>query len=200
MSGKRERGISYGPTVKLNYGHGDDEPGGSNNFGTGAPLYGGILGIEIEFTDSQVYSDTSVNTLYGGIYKRVKLASASSPGVLGCFAFWSDADNYVVTLAPSNGNHAGVFINTTVTAGKYCWIQVGGLASVLMNGRTTKATPAIKDVIVVESGSFYGDIEDDATPYTNLIYKRIAGIAEEVPVADALCLVQLLDRFSNPFK
>ena len=199
MSGKRERGISYTPTVKLNYGSGDDTVGGSANQGTGTSQYGGLAGIEIEFQDGTVYSDTTVGTLYRGVYKRVQLLSTGGAGVRGLAAFWSDPNTALVTATPQDGNHAGIFLNA-VTAGKWCWIQVGGLASVLFAALPTKATPAIKDVVVVASGSARADVEDDATAYTNLIYKRILGIAEAAPVAGAISVVELLDRFSSPDK
>jgi hypothetical protein len=197
MSGKRERGISYGPTVKLNMID-DDVCGGASNQGTGATLYGGLAGIEIEFTEPQVYSGTP-GTLYAGVYKYVHLYSESAAGVRGQIAFWRDAGDFLVTATPQDGNHAGVFLNA-VTPGHWCWIQVGGLASVLFAAATTKATPAIKDVVVVASGDDVADVEDDATSYTNLIYKRILGIAEAAPVAGAISLVELLDRFSSPDK
>lgn len=199
MSGKRERGISFGPTVKLNAGTGDDTAGGPTNLGTGTDMYGGLAGIEIEFQDGTVYSDTSVGTLYRGVYKRVKTLAAGGAGVRGQVAFWSDADDAVVTATAQDGNHAGIFLNT-VTAGKWCWIQVGGLASVLFRADITKATPAIKDVVVVTSGAATADVEDDATAYTNLIYKRILGIAEEAPADGLVKIVELLDRFSSPDK
>jgi len=200
MSGKRERGISYTPTVKLNAGTGDATAGGAVSLGTGADLYGGLAGIEIEFQDGTVYSDTTIGTLYRGVYKRVKVLSTGGAGIRGKAAFWSDANNAVVTATPQDGNHAGIFLNA-VTAGKWCWIQVGGLASVLFASVSlSKATPAIKDVVVVTSGAAVADVEADSTPYTNLIYKRILGIAEAPPVAGTITIVELLDRFSSPDK
>lgn len=198
MSGKRERGISYGPTVKLNMIN-DAVCGGATNQGTGATLYGGLAGIEIEFTEPQVFSGTP-GTLYEGVYKYVQLSSQSANSARGRVAFWADAAEFLVTMTAQDGNHAGIFLNT-VTAGNWCWIQVGGLASVLFASvALTKATPAIKDVVVVTSGASNADVEADATPYTNLIFKRILGIAEEAPVAGAISLVELLDRFSTPNK
>lgn len=198
MSGKRERGISYGTTARLNLVN-DTVCGGASSQGTGATLYGGILGIEIEFTGDQVFYDSSVGTLYGGVYKYVKTLSTGGNGVKGKIAFWSDDANFVVTATAQDGNQAGVFLNA-VTAGNYCWIQVGGDASVLFADSITKETPAIKDVVVVTSGAATADVEADTTNYTNLIYKRILGIAKAAPVGGAISVVELLDRFSSPFK
>lgn len=198
MSGTRQRGISYGTTVKLNDVN-DTVCGGSNNYGTGATLYGGIAGIEIEFKDDQVFYDSTVGTLYGGVYKYVQTASGSTASpARGQLAFWSDPDNFVVSADATDGNQAGVFLNS-ITKGNWGWIQVGGIASVLFRATITKATPAVKDVVVVESAANVADVEADTTSYTNLIYKRILGIAKAVPVGGAISTVELLDRFSSPF-
>ena len=82
MSGKREPGISYGTTVKLNDVN-DAVCGGASNQGTGATLYGGMLGIEIELTDSQVLFDSAIGTLYGGRYKYVQTLLSGGAGVRG---------------------------------------------------------------------------------------------------------------------
>lgn len=204
MSGKRERGISYGPTVMLNLVN-DDVCGGASNAGTGATLYGGILGIEIEFTDDQVFYSTSatIKKLYGGVYKYVHFLSTGGNAVAGQVVFWSDVGNTVVTCTASSttdGNQAGIALNE-VTAGNFGWIQVGGLANVLMADSFTIAeSPAIKEVVVVKATDIVGDVESDATPYTNPVYKRLLGILEQAGVAGVPNLVQLLDRFSSPDK
>jgi hypothetical protein len=201
MSGTRQRGISYGTTVKLNVVS-DPVCGGSNNFGTGATLYGGIRGIEIEFKDDQVFYDPTVGTLYGGVYKYVQTVAAAdrtTAPARGLIAFWYNDDNFVVTADATDGNQCGVFLNA-ITSGDWGWIQVGGDASVLFSEAITKATPAVKDVVVCDSGLDTADVESDSTSYTNLIYKRILGIAKEVPVAGAISVVELLDRFSQPYK
>jgi hypothetical protein len=203
MSGKREAGISYGTTVKLNLVN-DPVCGGSNNSGTGATLYGGILGIEIEFQDGDVFYDSSVGTLYPGVYKYVKTLVGGGGGVKGQIAFWSDRTNFVVTATnggatSGDGNQAGVFLNT-VTAGNYCWIQVGGTASVLFNESQSQATPATKDYVVVKTTTNTADAIADATAITATLLKCELGIAEAAPVAGAISLVELLDRFSSPDK
>lgn len=198
MSGKRERGISYTPTVKLNAVN-DTVCGGASSQGTGATLYGGILGIEVELTDDQVYYDSTVGTLYGGVYKYVKVLSTGGAGARGHVAFWSDADNYVVTATASNGNQAGIFLRT-VTAGNFCWIQVGGLASVIFAAQLSNDTPAIKNFVVCTSGASTADALTDATTITADLAKRTLGIAEQAPTPGSINLVELLDRFSSPFK
>jgi hypothetical protein len=203
MSGKRERGISYGTTVKLNDVN-DSVCGGATSQGTGATLYGGILGIEIEFTDDEVYYDSAIGTLYGGVYKYVQTLSTGGAGVRGQIAFWSNQDTFLVTAtnggaAVGDGNQAGIFLNA-VTAGNYCWIQVGGIASVLFNGTQAQATPSIKDYVVVKSGQPTANAIADGTAITASLLKCELGIAKTAPVASAISLVELLDRFSSPDK
>lgn len=166
MSGKRERGISYGPTVLLNDVN-DAVCGGATNQGTGATLYGGILGMEVEFTDTQVYSDLTVGQLYGGVYKYVQTynLSTSSP-VRGGVAFWYNADSFVVTSDFINGAQCGIFINP-ITKGNFGWIQGGGKANVLFRATITKTTPAIGDLVVIESPYGVADILADTTNITS---------------------------------
>jgi hypothetical protein len=201
MSGKRERGISYGPSVKLNTIN-DAVCGGATNQGTGATLYGGILGIEIEFTKGQVFYDASIGVLYEGVYKYVKTLSTGGAGVRGQIAFWSDPDNVVVTATNGgatvgDGNQAGIFLNA-VNAGYFCWIQVGGIASVLFNGTQAQATPGVKDYVVVKSGQPTANAIADGTAITASLLKCMLGIAKVAPVASTISLVELLDRFSSP--
>jgi hypothetical protein len=166
MSGKRELGISYGPTVLLNDVN-DAVCGGATNQGTGQSLYGGQLGIEIGFTNAQIYSDPAVGTLYGGVYKYVQtyLSSTNSPA-RGYAAFWYNADAMIVTPDFQNGLACGVFINP-ITKGNYGWIQVGGKASVMFRQTITKATPAVGDLVVVQSQYGVADILADVTGLTS---------------------------------
>lgn len=201
MSGKRERGISYGTTAKLNDVN-DAVCGGSSSQGTGATLYGGILGIEIEFADNDIFFDSAIGTLYGGIYKYVQTRAASSASpARGQIAFWYDVDNYVVTADFVNGEQAGVFLNS-ITKGNFGWIQVGGKASVLFRASITKTTPAAGDVVIVESTA---NVADDLADATNPTFggatgiQLLLGIAIAVPVGGAISTVQLTSRFTNPF-
>ena len=201
MSGKREKGISYGTTARLNDVN-DSVCGGSSSQGTGATLYGGILGIEIEFTDSQVYYDSAVGTLYGGIYKYVQTYSGSSASpARGQIAFWYNADAFVVTADFINGAQCGVFLNS-ITKGNFGWVQIGGKASVLFRASITKATPAIGDTVVVQNTANVADTLADATGVTSggaAGIQLLLGNAIVAAVGGAISPVQLLDRFSEPF-
>ena len=201
MSGKRELGISYGPTVLLNDVN-DAVCGGATNQGTGASLYGGILGMEISFTDSQVYYDSVIGTLYGGIYKYVQtyLSSSASPA-RGYIAFWYNADAMIVTPDNENGLQMGVYINA-LTKGYYGWVQIGGKASVQFRASITKTTPAVGDEVMVQNGATVADILADATGITSggtAGTQNRLGIAVVTPVGGTITAIQLLERFASPF-
>ena len=171
-------------TAKLNK---TDDPivGASVASGTGVSFYSGFLGAEMTLTDDEALrlSDTSVGTLYRGVYKYVQFkAGSTASNALGQVAFWDStagtvaASETVVTPDATDGNQAGITLNA-VTKGNYGWIQIEGLATVLYRATITKATPAFKDVVFVTSAANTADVITDATNYTSPIFKRILGIA-----------------------
>ena len=188
MSGKREPGISIGPTVKLNIVN-DDKCGGASNFGTGATLYGGILGIEVEFTDSQVYYDSDVGTLYGGRYQYVQtFGSATATPARGEAAFWEDVDNWVVSADAVNGNFAGVFLNT-ITKGNFGWIQKSGLATCLF---AEGQSPTAKLIVATTSSANTFDALADGVTITTTNLKLIVGRAKAAADQNNYGIVELL--------
>lgn len=187
MSGKREPGISYGTTAKLNLVN-DPVPGGSNNFGTGATLYGGILGMEIELTDSQVQYDLSTGQLYGGRYKCIQtLSTGTNAPARGTAAFWSDPDNYVVSGDAGNGNFAGVFLNS-ITKGNVGYIQVAGISYCKF---AVGQTPTAKLIVATTSTLNTFDALADGTALTTTNFKLIVGRAKEAGTGGSLSRVEL---------
>ena len=187
MSGKREPGISICPTAKLNLVN-DDVCGGASNQGTGATLYGGILGIEVELTDRQVYYDSDVGTLYGGRYQYVQtLASATATPARGEAAFWSDPDNWVVSGDAGDGNFAGVFLNT-ITSGNFGWIQKSGIATCKFGA----GTPAAKLIVATTSGANTFDALADGTAITTTNLKLWVGRCKAAADQNDYGLVELL--------
>lgn len=81
------------------------------------------------------------------IYQYVKLKAAATAGV-GFRVIWDDYDNYVVTTvgtgtAVNFGKFAGVTPSATLSAGNYGFIQVGGVAPVLIDSGTTPVVGAL---------------------------------------------------------
>lgn len=165
--------------------------------GTGQMDYRGQLGKILSFTHEQVpWSGTQ---LYGGKYQYVKeYVSTSGTLVVGQVAFWNDETNYVVSADPSTGTSkiAGIYIKA-FTKGQYGWIQVGGLAGIKFRASITKATPAIGDLVIVQSGQAVGDVLADATNITSVELRSVLGIAKTAPVGGAVSLVELWARYEN---
>lgn len=90
-------------------------------------------------------SDTSVGTLYGGIYMYVKAAATSTAvATLGCVAFFAAStvgssytatpDAQPLTTVPTQ--ILGIWLNS-ISKGYYGWIQIAGIASVLYDSSVT---------------------------------------------------------------
>lgn len=121
-------------------------PGGSQDPVTGLPISTGTnSGDFVELTDAQAaaLSDTSIGTLYGGVYMRVKRTSGdSSTPTVGQAAFWDRADTTDPYVVSNKGDlssaaiydWAGTIIDDTTNPGEYCWIQLTGRMSCLMTG------------------------------------------------------------------
>lgn len=97
-------------------------------------------------------SDTTIGTLYGGVYMYYGTLTAGGAGVRGKVAFFRAADVggsasvYQVTAAAQPTTAvpsfiAGIFLNA-VTAGNWCWVQVAGAASILFDSTALTAVAA----------------------------------------------------------
>jgi hypothetical protein len=176
----------------------DAVAGGSVASGTGANPYAGQLGAIAYFGPSDIRFDSSIGTLYEGWYQYVQFLVSGGAPARGLMAFWSDLTNFVVTMTAVNGQHAGVVLNS-VTAGQYGWIQISGLASVKFANSITKATPAVKDLVLTTDGANTCDILADATAITSPTFKRVVGVAASTaPVGGAISLVELFQRVVLP--
>jgi len=92
-------------------------------------------------------SDTTIGTLYGGIYQYTQAKTTTLAIALGGIAFWKQADvgtAYIVygdaqPAAATPSFIAGIFINA-ITSGNYGWIQCAGVATVLFAAAITATT------------------------------------------------------------
>lgn len=178
----------------------DTVAGGVSSGLTGAAMFPGQLGdiLEVSHTMAAQLSDSAIGTLYGGEYQYVLFLSTGGNSVRGQVMYWSDEANYVVTAtAPTSGaRRAGIALGV-VTAGKYGWIQVTGLASVLFKASITKATPAIDDLVVIDVSAVRGDVIADATAIVSPNLKLVLGVAAEAPVSNSIKKVELWRTFVN---
>jgi len=180
----------------LNGGTGDSAAGGGPANIAGASRAPGQLGSILYIGPGDpLFYDSSVGTLYPGAYQYVQMYSSSTAAaVVGGIAYWLDPTSstvpYIVTADATDGNQAGVFINP-IAKGSYWFIQVDGLANVKFAASTTKATPAIKDLVVCSTGAGTADVLADATGLTSPLLKRVLGTAEEAPVGGSISAVML---------
>lgn len=118
-------------------------------FGSGS-LVGGQLGKAVWYDADQIapmYS-SAIGTLYGGGYRYVRLAAASSAIKRGQLLFWDNAAAVGAFQVTSSGttttditimSFAGFALNV-ITPGNYGWIQFAGIATGLYLDNITAAT------------------------------------------------------------
>ena len=103
--------------------------------------------IVLDDATALALSDTTIGTLYGGIYMYVQAKTTTLAIALGGIAFWKQADvgtAYIVygdalPAAATPSFIAGIFINA-ITSGNYGWVQIAGVASVLFAAAITATT------------------------------------------------------------
>ena len=160
--------------------------------------YAGQVGGKLTVNNAEALglSSTATGTLYRGVYRYVQFRlGATAANARGQLVFWYDRDNNIVTGDVADATvtpfAAGVCLMAN-TKGNYGWIQVSGKASVKFKAATTKTTPAIGDVVMVDATpSNTGDVLADATGLTSPNGKNKIGIALEAPVGGAVKLVEL---------
>lgn len=161
--------------------------GGTEPVGT---RFQGMLGqtIVCSNADALKLSDTSVGTLYQGVYQLVKFNSAVARGAL---CFWDTLANnglndYEVTdvVTAAAVFKAGIAV-CAMDSGEYGWIQVAGLASGLFRASVT--SKVLGNLVVMTSlTDGLLDAIADATDYFDSVgdYKLTVGTAYQLP-ADA---------------
>lgn len=155
---------------------------------SGGQAYSGQLGAVVVLNAdlAKKLSDTTVATLYAGVYQYVKFkAGTTAANITGGPVYWDDPDNFVVTPDVPTGfpGFAGVSLNA-VTKGNYGFILVEGKGLVHALANTTKTTPAIGDTVVLTATAGAADDLADATAYTGANLKKAVGQWIEAP-ADA---------------
>ena len=140
----------------------------------------GLLGQEFKLSEKTALkqSNTTIGTLYGGIYKIVRVQPdfatvAITDVIVGRMMFWNDKKKNLVTpLAAITGQQAGICVCKLTSAnakGDLIVICVEGEVEFLM-GTITKTTVAVGDPVVfaVASNLAVGDVLADATGWTNV--------------------------------
>lgn len=184
-------------TVSMAY-PGEDTP----NQDTGTARFSGQKGKYLSLNNKQAlnFSDTTIGTLYGGVYQLVQVKSdATLAPAVGLLAFWSDYDDYIVTPdvpTQPGGTVAGVFINA-IAKGDYGFIQVAGRASVQVAASVTE-TVVIGDTAFAVSDTG-GDVNNlaDSTAVNAGNANDIIGKFLTAPAGGALGIVALANMVIN---
>jgi hypothetical protein len=166
---------------------------GANQGGQDRPGDRIIIGEE----DALALSDTSIGTLYGGLYQYVTTKSgAVAAATRGKACFWDTAvANKLFQVTPDESGaqgvamFAGVYINT-LTAGNSWWIQQAGKVFVRMKAVFTGIPANGCAVYLAEAGAgepgVFDVLDGGGNPsFTQVgsMLKNYAGVAEGVPVA-----------------
>jgi len=187
-------GLNFGSFAQI--GGEDPSPGAGQRFP-------GLLGATVVHDNASALKDsyTPTGTLYMGVYQIVKFASAITRGQI---LVWDTLANnglndyeVTATVAATSAFKAGVALYTDASAsGKYGYIQVAGLASMLYDDNTDTTigdlvytgtaanTPAAAATVVA--------IDDaDITTGAGAVgfAKYFVGIAYETPVASSVLRV-----------
>lgn len=170
----------------------NDNLGGPETVGQ---RYPGLLGQTVVAgnADALKMSDTSIGTLYEGVYQLVKFTTAITRGQL---VFWGTLANNGIndfevgsTVAATSMFRAGVALRTDSSAsGKYGWIQVAGLASMLY-GTVTDATIGNGVYQTSATTATVDALADAGADATALSRKRFVGIAYATPASDTVARV-----------
>jgi hypothetical protein len=164
--------------------------------------------IVLDDATALALSDTSVGTLYGGVYMYVgTLSTATASPARGTCAFWRISDlpagatkSYTVssdvqpnTLLPAY--IAGVFINPTtssgtgvaLTKGNFGWIQVAGVASVLFDNTLTAT--ALAATVSSKVSATTASTFDAGVVLTTVTLANVLGVAVGTPVISTVSTV-----------
>lgn len=156
--------------------------------------------IVIDDVTALALSNTTIGTLYGGIYEYVQYVTTTRAAVRGGAAFWSQTNltttgNYIVSgdAQPSTSvptYFAGVFISAP-TANNYCWIQIAGLATCLFDSGTLTAIAAGDAVSVKVSATVASTFDVGATGSSTVTLAAMVGVAVGAPVSNTASTVML---------
>jgi len=156
--------------------------------------------IVLDDATALALSDTTIGTLYGGIYMYVQYKTTTRAAVLGGIAFYKQADvgagsnaGYIVygdaqpaTATPSF--IAGIFISAP-TANNYCWIQIAGVASVLFDSTVTATT--VGSMVSAKVSSVVASCADNGATVSQATVAALLGVSIQTVAASTVSQVAL---------
>jgi hypothetical protein len=168
---------------------------------TGPAVSQTIPGDRIVLDDATALalSDTTVGTLFGGVYMYVgTLTPETAAPARGKFAFWrsnelpggaTQAYTCTCDAQPSTsipGYIAGVFINA-ITAGNFGWIQCAGVASVQFDSTLTASASATTVSAKVSPG--VASTGDAGVALSTTTLSFVLGVAIGSPISSTISSV-----------
>jgi len=157
--------------------------------------------IVLDEATALALSDTSVGTLYGGVYMYVGTIASSlitQAPARGLFAFWRSnelpggaTDSYLVTSDAQSSTTlpsyiAGIFINA-LTKGNYGWIQVAGVASVLFDNTLTSSATGV--TVSAKVSATLPSTADAGVALTTVTLAFVLGVAIGSPISSTISSV-----------
>ena len=164
------------------------------------------LGNIYEFTNADALRHSSTpatQRLYSGWYQYVKAVTALARGQICVWdtaanTGWTDFEMGSTIAATAEGFGFGIALGT-VTSGRYCFVQVAGLANVLFRGTVTNKTAG--NIVLQLTTTNTADAIADATgTYISggvLGLKNIIGTAYNAPTDGGVTLVMLKNNCFN---
>ena len=189
----------------------DPTPGQAVSSGTGAQKFS-QLGARIVLGPDEIIYDSTVGTLFGGIYQYVRFRTADvTAPARGLLYLWDptvDMDLYQVSNLETIGGTAGsqtaaFFAGASLnapTAGNYGWIQIAGKANVKFRAVLTGVAAIGCSVYHAGAGAGASNATADvldgvgAAPTFDQVaqmQRRYIGMAEAIPVVSAISLIQM---------
>jgi hypothetical protein len=188
----------------------DPVPGlASTPGGTGLSPFQGQIGKVLSLDQSMVRYDSTVGTVYEGLFQYAKLGpNATANPAVGSVVFWDldeDPADFAVTTEEDAGGTtdaavmiAGIVLSEEWTVGYYSFIQIVGLVDVKYRAVLTSAGAVGSAVYAAAAGGADNglvDVVDSANPAlfsdVTLLQRRFLGVANELPVGGATSLIDL---------
>lgn len=152
--------------------------------------------IVLDDATALALSDTTVNTLYGGIYMYVQGTWTTTAAVVGGIAFWKQADVGVQYVAYGDAQPAtatpsfiaGIWINA-LTKGNYGWIQIAGVASVLFDSAVTATT--VGEMVVAKVSASVPSTADNGATVSQQTVADLLGVSIQTVAASTVSQVAL---------
>jgi len=172
-----------------------------------------LPGDRIILDDATAYalSDTTVGTLYGGIYCYVQATYTTQAPVVGAIAFLKATDvGNLLPTSPATTSYVaygdaqpstsvptyvfGVWINV-LTKNYYGWIQIAGVASVLFDSTVTATTAG--SMVIAKASSVVPSCADNGAAITQATWAAHLGVSLGTVTTSAASKVALLRGFGR---